>query len=323
MRLPLLRHSARPIPRANCAQRQAEFRGDVKASLRLAAKVHGIGDVPGAADLGDFDATSTTIAFAPGGEEDVVPGDLLRETFEHDWRIFTDRRDGLIAWSDYTPYELRLSRHLRAARLARAGARAARILLQGPVPSRLEPVGRGGREGSKESRFIGDMPYAWVASDHIRSVLDMFVYERQTDGAQFSRKAYPTIGSSPPAFPKEPAHALWPQSISPSDPKEPTSSLKSPATRTRPAASFCLSLGRALPMSTARPPRRPFEMASCTLSISRSRSASCEQTRANHAGAPASAMGPRRQHFKKRPLACGPRSHVMGQNLEFPFDFEV
>jgi len=31
-------------------------------------------------------------------------------------------------------------------------------------------------------RFIGDLPHAWVASDYIRSVLDLFAYERG-DGA--------------------------------------------------------------------------------------------------------------------------------------------
>ena len=37
-----------------------------------------------------------------------------------------------------------------------------------------------GRE-PRQPRFIGDMPHAWIASDYIRSVLDMFAYERQSD----------------------------------------------------------------------------------------------------------------------------------------------
>lgn len=35
-----------------------------------------------------------------------------------------------------------------------------------------------GREARKP-RFIGDMPHAWVASDYVRAVLDMFAYERE------------------------------------------------------------------------------------------------------------------------------------------------
>jgi len=34
----------------------------------------------------------------------------------------------------------------------------------------------------KAPKFIGDMPHGWVASDYLRSVLDMFVYDRD-DGA--------------------------------------------------------------------------------------------------------------------------------------------
>jgi hypothetical protein len=39
-----------------------------------------------------------------------------------------------------------------------------------------------GRE-PREPRFIGDMPHGWVASDFIRSALDLFVYERRDDSA--------------------------------------------------------------------------------------------------------------------------------------------
>ncbi|HEY1446970.1 MAG TPA: hypothetical protein VGF33_00405, partial [Caulobacteraceae bacterium] len=40
-----------------------------------------------------------------------------------------------------------------------------------------EVVGRDARK----PRFIGDMPHAWVASDFVRSVLDMFAYDRARD----------------------------------------------------------------------------------------------------------------------------------------------
>jgi hypothetical protein len=37
-----------------------------------------------------------------------------------------------------------------------------------------------GREPRK-SRFVGDMPHGWVASDYGRSLLDMFAFERPAD----------------------------------------------------------------------------------------------------------------------------------------------
>src|SRR5690606_10422539 len=42
-----------------------QFRGDLYASIHAATRAHGIDFIPGAAELGDFDATSTTIALAP------------------------------------------------------------------------------------------------------------------------------------------------------------------------------------------------------------------------------------------------------------------
>lgn len=163
------------------AQAQEEFRRDFHASVRAAADVHGIPYVPGAADLGDFDATSTTIALAPAGEEHNVPVDLLRETFERYWRNFTDRRDGRASWDAYTPYELRV-----VGTFVRLGWRErAQELLdyffkdQRPAAWNqwAEVVGR----ELRQPRFIGDMPHAWISSDYIRSVLDMFAYERQSD----------------------------------------------------------------------------------------------------------------------------------------------
>jgi hypothetical protein len=44
------------------------------------------------------------------------------------------------------------------------------------------------------------MPHAWVASDYIRSVLDMFVYERQTDGALVLAKGIPDDWVEPTGF---------------------------------------------------------------------------------------------------------------------------
>ena len=47
-------------------------------------------------------------------------------------------------------------------------------------------------EKSDSAHFIGDMPHTWVGSDFIRSVLDMFAYERDADSSL-------VIGSGIPA----------------------------------------------------------------------------------------------------------------------------
>jgi F5/8 type C domain len=191
------------------ARQRDELRHDVYASLATSTAAHGISYIPGCAELGDFDATSTTIALAPAGEGALlsggraeaekaarnpsadtvageqahVPQELLLATFERYWQAFVARRDGQTPWDDYTPYELRT-----VGTFVRLGWRQrAQELLDFFLASRRPPgwnqwaevVGREPRQ----PRFVGDMPHGWVASDFIRSALDLFAYERDADSA--------------------------------------------------------------------------------------------------------------------------------------------
>ncbi|HEU5075725.1 MAG TPA: hypothetical protein VFU02_16145, partial [Polyangiaceae bacterium] len=162
------------------AQRD-EFRRELLASLQASAERHGVRFLPGAADRGDFDATSTTIALAPGRERATLPPDLLQGTFERYYDEFRARREGRREWKVYTPYELRA-----VGTFVRLGWRErAHELLQFFLADRrpaawnqwAEVVSRVPRQ----PHFIGDMPHAWIASDFIRSVLDCFAYERRPD----------------------------------------------------------------------------------------------------------------------------------------------
>jgi len=164
------------------AQRD-EFRADLAASLRHAVAAHGIAYLPGAAELGDFDPTSTTIAIAPAGELHRLPLDLVLATYERYWREFVERRDGRRAWEDYTPYEIRtIGTFLRLGWRDRAHQ-----LLEFFMAGRRPPPWNQwpeviGRE-ARQPRFVGDLPHGWVASDFIRATLDLFAYERDGDHA--------------------------------------------------------------------------------------------------------------------------------------------
>jgi hypothetical protein len=163
--------------------RAEEFRADILASLTATRAVHRIAFIPGAADLGDFDATSTTIALSPAGLQHVLPAQALNATFERYWAEFVARRDGRRHWDAYTPYEWR-----NVGAFVRLGWRArANALFDYFMADRrpagwnqwAEVVGRNPRE----PRFIGDMPHGWVASDYVNALLDMLAYERPRDDA--------------------------------------------------------------------------------------------------------------------------------------------
>ncbi len=162
---------------------RAQFDADLKASLAAAVAQHRIEHLPGAAELGDFDPSSSTMIFSPAGAETGVPRALLESTWERYWRECETRRDGQRVWNDYTPYELRsVSAFVRLGQPDRAHA-LLDYFLRDRRPAAwnqwAEVVGREPRE----PRFVGDMPHAWISSDYIRSALDLLAYARESDGA--------------------------------------------------------------------------------------------------------------------------------------------
>lgn len=165
------------------ARQRDEFDADLAASLAASVARHRIDYLPGAAELGDFDPSASTMIFSPAGAESRVPRALLESTWERYWREVEARRDGRREWKDYTPYELRsVSAFVRLGQAGRAHALLDFILAdRRPAAWNqwAEVVGRAARE----PRFVGDMPHAWISSDFMRSVLDLLAYERPSDGA--------------------------------------------------------------------------------------------------------------------------------------------
>lgn len=162
---------------AHWRAQQAAFQRDVQASIAQAQRKYGMAAIPGAADRGDFDPTSTTVALAPAGLQGALPPAALHATFAQYWQHFTERLGGPQTWDAYTPYEWRnVGALLRLGERERALA-AADYFLHDRRPRGwnqwAEVVGRDPRA----PRFLGDMPHGWVASDFLRATLDLFAYE--------------------------------------------------------------------------------------------------------------------------------------------------
>jgi hypothetical protein len=163
------------------AESRDQFRDDLHASLLAATALHKIDFLPGSAELGDFDATSTTIALAPGGEQGRLPQPYLDNTFERYWKQFEERRDGKREWKDYTPYEWR-----NVAAFVRLGWRdrawqATEFFFKDRAPQAWNQWAEVVSHTPRKPFFVGDLPHAWVASDFVRSALDMFAYNRDVD----------------------------------------------------------------------------------------------------------------------------------------------
>ena len=161
------------------AFQREEFGADLLASLAASTRRHGLDVLPGAADRGDVDPTSSTMALSPGGLIGTLPDAIVRNTFERYWRSFAERRDSGKPWDAYTPYEWR-----NVGALVRLGQRERALEALAFFQRDRRPTGWNQwaevvLRDAREPRFLGDMPHGWVASDQIRSVLDLFAYEHE------------------------------------------------------------------------------------------------------------------------------------------------
>jgi hypothetical protein len=168
---------------ARFSKSRDEFARDFHASILRAIETHHIDYIPGAADLGDFDPTSTTIGIEPGGDLANLPHDAVIREFERAWNESLARMDGRRAWKDYTPYELRqvgtfihLGWRDRAQRLLN-------FFLDDRRPIGWKQWAEVAAQGYRSPTYLGDIPHLWVGSDFARSFIDMLAYERESDDA--------------------------------------------------------------------------------------------------------------------------------------------
>ncbi len=169
--------------RAKLAALRDAFRAALYASIRRTMAQHGIDFLPGSAELGDFDPTSTSIALAPAGELGNLPEPALTRTFDRYWGEFEARRHGDTDWEEYSPYELR-----NVGAFVRLGEKQRALELLDSLLADQRP--RAWNEwpeilwrDREAPRFIGDMPHTWVGATFVRGVRMMLAYERESDQA--------------------------------------------------------------------------------------------------------------------------------------------
>jgi hypothetical protein len=154
----------------------AALHGSVAASIRATMAWKHIAYVPSSADLGDLDATGTSIALDPCGVGDVLPEAAVKFTFDDYMKKVRKRAVSRDTW-DFTPYELRnvpslvrLNRPAEANELLTELLRYRRPLawqmFAEVVHSRLRHPG-----------YFGDMPHTWIGTELVRAVIGMLMHE--------------------------------------------------------------------------------------------------------------------------------------------------
>ena len=166
---------------ANFAALRDAFQQDLLESIRCTMEKHRIDYLPGAAELGDFDPASTTIALDPGGEQKSLPQKALQQTF----RIITPisgnaRRARSIG---ITTHPMRPGLSVPWCAWGNASGRWRRLdfFLADRRPAAWNQWAEVVWRDPRVANSIGDMPHTWVGSDYIRSLRSLFAFEEESD----------------------------------------------------------------------------------------------------------------------------------------------
>jgi len=160
-----------------------DFKENLYNSIRLTTKQHKINYIPGCVELGDFDATSTTISLYPCNERGNLPADLLQNTFDKYWDFTQNRAKPETEWVNYTPYEVRTIGSFIFLDQPERAHWLTKYFLNDQRPQGWNHWAEVVWKDRRLPRFIGDMPHTWVGSDFINAMRAMFIYENEYDAS--------------------------------------------------------------------------------------------------------------------------------------------
>ena len=168
-----------------CAKRWrplcARFAASVFASIEATRAEKKLDFIPGSIEWADFDPTATANAIYLLDLPEGLNRPAVERTFDKylaDWRA---KRSGETAWSNYTPYEIRI-----IGALVRLGRRDAALELlrfflsdRRPVPWNQWPE-IAWRDRTAPAH-VGDLPHTWIAGEYVLALRSLIAYEREAD----------------------------------------------------------------------------------------------------------------------------------------------
>lgn len=160
-----------------------DFETAVVESIRTVMQEKGINFIPGAAELGDQDPTSTSIGIFPGGGLSYLPEKWVRESFDQYMSFFKNRAANIKPWDAYTPYEVRVMSTMWLLGERENGYEMLKWFRGDLLPEGWKHWAEIAFSDDKPGRWLGDMPHTWVGSEYISAFRTMFVAERTRDQA--------------------------------------------------------------------------------------------------------------------------------------------
>ncbi len=176
---------ARAAGRETLAQRWDALAGRLAASLYASIEDtrerRGLDFIPGSIEWADFDPTATANAIYLLDVPDRLNRNAVERTFDKYLDEWRNKRSGAVAWSNYTPYEIRI-----IGALVRLGRREAALdLLRFFLSDRRPPPWNQWPEiawrDQKAPAHVGDLPHTWIAAEYLLALRCLFAYEREAD----------------------------------------------------------------------------------------------------------------------------------------------
>ncbi|MBO9881124.1 discoidin domain-containing protein [Xanthomonas sp. D-109] len=157
-------------------EQYAALRTSLATSIRATMAWKGADYIPAAADLGDGDPTSVSIALDPTGQQDLLPDAALRTTFARYLEDVRQRKQPNALWA-YTPYEMRnvlTYVHLDQPQVA---DELLQDLLRDRRPFEWQVLAEVVQSRLRFPRYLGDMPHTWIGAEYARTLFGMLMHE--------------------------------------------------------------------------------------------------------------------------------------------------
>lgn len=161
---------------------KTDFQTNLSNSIIKTIKKHKIDYIPGCVELGDYDPTSTSIAYFPCNISYILSEFELKNTFDK-YFDFIFQRESQNDFVNFTPYEIRnINSFLFQGQKERA-FKLLNFMLKYQRPANWNHWAEVVWRDSSTPEFIGDMPHTWVGSDFINAFRNMFLYEDEIDSS--------------------------------------------------------------------------------------------------------------------------------------------
>ncbi|MBN1383402.1 MAG: discoidin domain-containing protein [Elusimicrobia bacterium] len=156
---------------------EAALRKSLYDSINLAMKNKNIDFIPGCAEKGDFDPTSTAIAIVVCDELEHLPQPALDNTYNRYYEDLLKRiKPG---WKGaFTPYEVRTVQAFVMMDQKEKAINLLEYLMTCRRPLKWNHLAEVVFSEYRYPEFIGDMPHTWVGSGYINAIRSIFLYEK-------------------------------------------------------------------------------------------------------------------------------------------------